>query len=218
MAEPSGELQRLGPVAAVRAEAAWLAGDAQRTSEETRIGLDLAVEKRHPWLAGELAYWQWKCGALGSAPEWIAEPYALQMAGEWQHAAEAWRAQGCPYEAARALAEGDESAQRTAYDEFVRLGAVPAVKRVARSLRELGASVPRGPRPSTQVNPARLTARELEVLELLAHGLRNAEIAKRLFLSPRTVDHHVSSILRKLGAETRGEATAAARRLGVLDR
>ena len=84
-------------------------------------------------------------------------------------------------------------------------------------LRELGAPVPRGPRPSTRENPASLTARELDVLTLLAQGLRNAEIADRLVVSRRTVDHHVSAILRKLDATTRGEAVAAASRLGVLE-
>jgi DNA-binding NarL/FixJ family response regulator len=61
-----------------------------------------------------------------------------------------------------------------------------------------------------------LTNRELDVVRLLAEGLRNAAIAERLFLSPRTVDHHVSSVLRKLGARTRGEAVAAAARLGLV--
>jgi DNA-binding NarL/FixJ family response regulator len=53
------------------------------------------------------------------------------------------------------------------------------------------------------------------VLALVAEGLRNAEIAERLFLSPKTVDHHVSAILRKLPARTRGEAGAQAVRLGL---
>jgi DNA-binding NarL/FixJ family response regulator len=74
---------------------------------------------------------------------------------------------------------------------------------------------PRGPRRTTRQNAAGLTAREVEVLELVADGLRNAEIAERLFLSERTVGHHVSAILRKLGVKTRGEASAVARRNGI---
>jgi DNA-binding NarL/FixJ family response regulator len=89
---------------------------------------------------------------------------------------------------------------------------------VARKLRESGArDVPRGPRAATRANEAELTPRELEVLGLVADGLRNADIAERLFLSTRTVDHHVSAIRRKLGARTRGEAVAAAGRLGLLE-
>jgi DNA-binding NarL/FixJ family response regulator len=90
---------------------------------------------------------------------------------------------------------------------------------VARSLRELGArGLRRGPRAATRENPAGLTARELEVLELLAAGLRDADIAGRLFLSPRTVAHHVSAILRKLGVSNRAQAGPAAGRLGLLPR
>jgi len=78
--------------------------------------------------------------------------------------------------------------------------------------------VPRGPRPATRENPAHLTRREGEVLALVCSGCSNAEIAARLFLSERTVHHHVSAILRKLDVRTRGEAGAAAARLGIVER
>ncbi|HEY1333218.1 MAG TPA: helix-turn-helix transcriptional regulator, partial [Myxococcaceae bacterium] len=111
----------------------------------------------------------------------------------------------------------DDESLRAALDILTRLGARPAAAIVARRLRERGArGVARGPRASTRANPAQLTARESEVLALLAEGLRNAEIAERLFLSHRTVEHHVSAILQKLGARNRGEAVAAARRLALL--
>jgi DNA-binding NarL/FixJ family response regulator len=100
--------------------------------------------------------------------------------------------------------------------ELQRLGARAAATVIARRLRVRGArGLPRGPRPETRENPANLTSRELEVLELVAGGLRNADIAERLFLSERTVAHHVSAILRKLEVSSRGEATAAASRLGL---
>ncbi|MGB8876894.1 MAG: LuxR C-terminal-related transcriptional regulator, partial [Solirubrobacteraceae bacterium] len=76
--------------------------------------------------------------------------------------------------------------------------------------------VPRGPRPRTRENEAGLTPRELEVLALLAEGLRNAQIAKRLVVSERTVDHHVSAILGKLQVRSRSEASARAARLGIV--
>jgi DNA-binding NarL/FixJ family response regulator len=122
---------------------------------------------------------------------------------------------GSQYEAALARAGADnDAALRKSLDELQRLRAEPAVAIVARRLRERGAKgLPRGPRRSTKNNPAGLTAREVEVPGLVAEGLRNAEIAERLHLSQRTVAHHVSAILRKLGVSSRGQAGAVARRL-----
>ena len=217
-ASGGGHLQRLGHVHAARAEAAWLAGDRDRVLDEARVVYDLALEKRHLWFAGELAYWQWKCGVLDSAPDWIAEPYARQIRGDERGAAEAWTQHGCVYESARALAESEAVGDLLeALAVFEKLGAGPAAQAARQSLRSLGASVPRGPRASTRENPAALTVRELEVLALIAEGLRNAEIADRLVVSRRTIDHHVSAILRKLGARTRGEAVAAAAQLGLFE-
>jgi DNA-binding NarL/FixJ family response regulator len=105
-----------------------------------------------------------------------------------------------------------------ALEEAQRMGAKPAAALAAQRLRERGSTVvPRGPRPSTLANPANLTTRELDVLALLTEGLRNADIAARLVISRRTVDHHVATILRKLGVTTRGEAVARALRLGIPD-
>ena len=217
LAMPGGHLQRLGHVHAARAEAVWLAGNAALAADEARAVYELALEKRHLWFAGELAYWQCRAGVLDSWPVWVAEPYRLELAGALRAAADAWLERGCPYEAARALADsGDETLLLEALAGFDRLGAVPAAQDTRRRLRALGSVVPRGRRPSTRANPGELTTRELEVLRHLSTGLRNAEIADELVLSRRTVDHHVSAILRKLGVRTRGEAAAAARETGVL--
>jgi DNA-binding CsgD family transcriptional regulator len=166
------------------------------------------------WRARLLA---WRAGIREDIPPDAAEPYALEMRGEWARAATLWEEIGCPYEAALALADADDDdALRSALVEFQRFGARPAAAIVARRLRKRGArALPRGPRPTTRKNPANLTARELEVLALVAQGLRNAEIADRLFLAQKTVDSHVSAILRKLGVPTRGHASAEAVRLGL---
>lgn len=212
------ELLRVAPVAAARAEAAWLAGKMAAVQQETDAALSLALQRQTPWVAGELACWRWRAGIRDRlAPGAVAVPYALSLAGDSAQAAKVWGKLGCPYEAALALADADaEEPLRRAYDELQTMGARPAAAIVARKLRERGVRrVPRGPRPRTRANPAGLTARELEVLALLAKGLRNAAIAAQLVVSEKTVDHHVSAILRKLDARTRGEAAAEAARLGL---
>jgi ATP/maltotriose-dependent transcriptional regulator MalT len=217
LADPTGELQRIGPVAMARAEAAWLEGHPDVVANDTEAALELAIERRAAWTIGELACWRRRAGVEEEFAGPVAEPYAAELDGDWGRAAELWSQIGCPYEAALALAGADDAdSLRGALDELQALGAQPAAAIVSRRLRELGVkSVPRGPRATTRENPAGLTAREVEVLELVAEGLRNADIAERLFLSEKTVGHHVSAILRKLGVRTRGEASAEAVRLGV---
>ena len=219
-AEPTGELQQFAPAAAARAEAAWLEGRHDDAGEATKAALELALRCSASWEIGELACWRWRAGVDEPAPPGAAEPYTLELAGNWARAAELWKQMGCPYEAALALAGADDDdALRGSLKELQRLGAQPAATIVARRLRERGArGVPRGPRAATRQNPANLTARELDVLALVAEGLRNAQIAERLFLSEKTVGHHVSAILRKLDARTRGEASAQAVRLGLVER
>jgi DNA-binding CsgD family transcriptional regulator len=217
-AEPTGELQRLAPVAAARAEAAWLRGDAAAVAEATAGVAELAAARRQPWPLGELAVWRQRAGLSVPAGE-VSPPAAAELAGDHAGAAALWADLGCPYEAALSLAAaGDEASLRRSLAELQRLGATAPAKVVARRLRERGVrDIPRGPYAASRTNAAGLTAREVEILTLLAEPLRNVEIAQRLVLSPRTVDHHVSSILAKLGARDRVEAAAEARRLGLAE-
>jgi DNA-binding CsgD family transcriptional regulator len=221
LARGTGEVQRLALVAAARAEARWLAGESGEVAGETDAALAQALHYRHRWLTGQLAVWRRGAGLVDAFdPDAVAEPFRLEVDGDHEAAAERWSALGCPYEAALALAHADDdAAQRRGLAELQRLGARAAARRVARGLRERGMrDVSRGPRAVTRENPAGLTARELEVLALVADGLRNAEIAGRLFLSEKTVAHHVSAILRKLGVATRSQAGAEAARLGIVER
>ncbi|MCA1826898.1 MAG: AAA family ATPase [Myxococcales bacterium] len=208
LATQTGELQRIGPARIARSEAAWLGGDEERARAEAKGGLALALTRREPWIAGELLVCARRAGLRVRPPRWCAKPFRDQLRGRQGQAVREWKRLDCPFEAALALAEsGKVDDLRQAFAELDGSGMVAAAARVARRLRELGASkVPRGRRASTRVHPAGLTAREAEIVALLGERLSNAEIAQRLFISPKTVDHHVSAILAKLGVRTRSEA------------
>jgi DNA-binding CsgD family transcriptional regulator len=217
LAERQGQLPALAEVAAARAEKAWLEGRLEEVARETDAALDLAVRRGASREVGELARWRWRAGIREPTP-CASGPDAATLAGDWEQAARLWAELGCPYEAALALADGDDAdAALRALGELHRLGARAPAAIVTQRLRERGVRVPRGPNAAARQNPAGLTARELEVLTLLADGLRNAEIAARLVVSPRTVDHQVSAVLRKLGAHTRAEAAAMALRGGLTE-
>lgn len=221
LAERTGQLMRLGPVRAERAEAALLDGDPTLALEEARAVQDLVFARGNHWLRGEFAWLLWQAGERSVPTDALAEPYALLFAGDFAGAAAVWREIGCPYEEACALAESDDpESVRRAIASFEQLGAQPAMKHAIRRLRELGVRdlppVRRGPRASTRANPAGLTQRETEVLLLLAEGLRNTDIAERLYLTPKTVGQHITAIHGKLGVETRTEAVRAAAKLGLI--
>jgi DNA-binding CsgD family transcriptional regulator/tetratricopeptide (TPR) repeat protein len=205
-------------VRTARAEAAWLTGDLRRAATEVEAGLAVVHEATNPWLVGELDFWARRIGVDWVPPSSaLPEPYAFFLAGHPDKAATAWAALGCPYEEALALAESDDQESlRRALDICQGLGAVPLANRVSERLRSMGAQrIARGPRASTRANPAGLSNREVEVLVLLAQGLRNVDIAERLVVSTRTVDHHVSTLLMKLGAENRSDASQKAREFGL---
>jgi len=212
IANLNGHLQQTGLVASARAEAAWLEGRYAAVPGEAQDCLKLAQELGDPWIAGELACWQRRAGLAVEHAGVAAEPFALQFADDWAGAARCWQVLGCPYEAALALADSqDEQHLRKALATFNELGARPAAAVVAGRLRALGVRrLPRVPRETTARNPAGLTGRELEVAGLLVQGLGNTDIAARLMLSPKTVEHHVSAVLRKLCIQSRRDVRSAA--------
>jgi DNA-binding CsgD family transcriptional regulator len=207
------ELQHVSALATARAEAAWLAGDREGVIREAKPAYVLAQQTADSHISGQLAVWLCRANALDGQRTCIAEPYASEIAGEWRAAAKAWKELGCPYEQATLLAlHGSESDKREALTIFESLGASPAARTLRKQFRTEGVKgVPRGARPSTQSNPHGLTRREVEILALLSEGLRNSTIADRLFISEKTVAHHVSSILMKLGVPSRAEAVRACR-------
>jgi DNA-binding CsgD family transcriptional regulator/tetratricopeptide (TPR) repeat protein len=216
LAERTGELTLIAPVALALTEGAWLRGDLPGARDLIRGVLDRSDQPLTTQHRGHLISWAVRLGEEHEAPAGTPRHVALQINGRWQEAADAWHALGRPYERALALLEvSTPPALTEAFDILDRLGGGPAAALVAERLRSLGERVPRGVRPSTRANPAGLTAREIEVLQLVVDGLTNGEIAARLFVSDKTVEHHVSRILVKLGVTSRREAARTAHQLDL---
>jgi DNA-binding CsgD family transcriptional regulator/tetratricopeptide (TPR) repeat protein len=217
LAADTGEVQRIVPTAVARAEAAWTLDDRAAVARELapldRFGSELFV----PWELAELDWWRRIAGLEVPTRPGTPEPFAQMAAGDWLGAATTWQRLGCPWWQGVCLAHVESvDAAREGIELLAAHGAVETRTAVLRDRRRSGQAVPRGPRQQTRANPGGLTTRELEVLELVADGLTNAQLADRLFLSEKTVDHHVSSVLRKLGEPNRAAAAAAARHRGLL--
>jgi DNA-binding CsgD family transcriptional regulator len=220
LADRNGQLIRLWPVRAARAEAALLADDKTRARQELLAVRDSVFTRTNHWHRGELAWLLWQAGDRDVPTDNLAEPYTLQIAGDYAAAAAAWHDLGCPYEEACALAESDNPAlvgRATAILDT--LGARPALRQANQRLRALGVRDPRplrrDPPAAIGASPHGLTARELEVLRLLAAGHSNRELGDLLFISPATAARHVANIYAKLGVESRAQATAYAHQHGL---
>jgi DNA-binding CsgD family transcriptional regulator len=208
----------VAPVADARSELYLWTGDAERAQAVARETLArITPAGINEFLIGRLAYRLWRAGGDDPVPELAAEPFRLMISGDWAAAADAWGRRGATYLRAEALAAGDDAAAGEALRILDDLGATRAADFHRAELRRRGVvRVPRGPRRATAEHKAGLTPRQVDVLALLVGGLSNREIADRLTLSPKTVDHHVHALLRKLGVSSRGHAAAEARRLDLV--
>jgi DNA-binding CsgD family transcriptional regulator len=197
-------------------EAAWLRGDHALAQAHLREARDSPAARRFARPAGDLAVWAARLGVDFAPPENATEAVTLELEGDWRGAIRSWKELDAPYEAALAALRGSDRAAAGALAELKRLGAAGAARAFTRERAALGARTPRGPRRSTLAHPAGLTRREQEVLDMLATGATNPAIAAGLHLSERTVAHHVSAVLAKLGAPTRMAAVEQARARGLL--
>lgn len=206
----TGELTRILPVLELQVEHALTSGRAPPVERLAQVRRTVGAEPlRQGGLAGRYAAWARLSGTPHPAPATAPPPHAAMMAGQWQSAAKRFEAVGWTHDQALMLAqEGSPEALREACELARSVQSVPLERYVCRRLEEIGVPVRRGPLASTRSNPARLTNRQLEVLALVGSGMANSAIAEELHISSRTVEHHVSSILTKLGARTRAEAVA----------
>lgn len=220
LAEQIGEPLRRLSVLAGLAEVAWVTGredDRVHDYAVTRLA-ELGSMPGAEWGAGQLGAWLRRLGLPVAATAHVAEPYRLVADGRVADAARWWRLMGDPFAEAMTWTDSASADERV---QGVRLldsiGAVGTADRVRVALRQEGLGVvPQRPRESTRANPAGLTNRQLEVAQLVARGFSNAEIAGRLFISPKTADHHVSAILTKLGVPNRRAVVVGAAQLGLV--
>ena len=200
-----------------RAEAAWLEGNLDLARSEIERVVPV-IDNVDPWQRGAVAVWFRRLGVPYDSDGAVAEPQRLLLDGNTDESAALWLSLNCPVEAAMALYDGGSEPQlRQALAIFDGLGAAASASVVRARMRDIGIrSIPVGARSATRANPSGLTRRESEVLELITRGATNAQIAESLFISRKTVDHHVSAILAKLGAPTRTAAAAEAERRGLV--
>jgi DNA-binding CsgD family transcriptional regulator/tetratricopeptide (TPR) repeat protein len=205
-----------GPtLVAALAEAAWLTN---RTPDIATIVKRVTVgEVATEWEGGELAWWL-RAAGVEDDPAWqIARPFRLMLDGRHAAAAQEWQDLGCPLWAALSLAcSPDLEDGRRALAIAGDLGACGVGAAIRRDRHAAGLPLPRAARSLPRRAGVSLTARQHEVLGLLAEGASNSQIAFRLHLSERTVEHHVAAVLRSLGAPSRAAAIALAVRAGYL--
>jgi DNA-binding CsgD family transcriptional regulator len=204
----TGELQRMVPVLELQVERAMTTGRSLPIASFDRLAAMVGdAPLQTGCLGGRVAATAVLCGLRRSFAGRLPDPHAAMLAGDWRGAADRYEAVGWMHDRAFMLSLLDDGdALREALAIARGLGARPLERRIARRMRQSGIRVPRGPVASTRSNPAGLTDRQIDVLELVRAGLSNADIASRLYISPRTVEHHVSGVFAKLGVSSRLEA------------
>lgn len=211
------ELQRIIPVMVAFLEFEWLTGKTIIAKEDIEQTAKLMQKAGIEAEKNEFAFWMAKSLRKMPASNITALKYDTSSKEKIRKAAAFWEKAGCPYEQALVLSEGQEEDKKKAIAIILELDATAVAEKMKQEMRNLGIkNIPRGIRSSTRSNAAFLTAREMDILQLLKGELPNREIAAQLYISPKTVDHHISSILFKLDADSRSKAVTEAVRMGIL--
>lgn len=217
MAFITNEYKRILPISTACLEFEWLTGTKILPDNELEICLRLLKIADSGSLNSEFVYWYQKARNEKYTIDNPYPAYGLMEAGHINEAARFWESLNCPFERALTLMEGNEEEKKQAFLIFQEIGATAFAEKLKLLMRSTGIrKIPRGKRISTMQNPAHLTNREIDVLLLIQKGAQNKEIASSLFISSKTVDHHISSLLFKLDAANRMNAVKEGIRLGIL--
>lgn len=211
------ELQRIIPALVALLEYEWIKGEQFIEKEALDTTISMVEQMGNIYENSEFAFWLMKARKQAVSLREYYEGYQSSNQKSATKNAALWEKSGCAYQQALALFDGNEDDKREAIALIQKLGAQTVYEKLKSQMRSSGIkSIPRGIRKSTQSNPALLTGRELDVLQLLNEGMQNKEIAARLFISAKTVDHHISSLLYKLEAKSRVKAVQEAIKMGIL--
>ena len=211
------EHQRIIPLVIAILQYEWLSEMSMLSDKELTTSIDLVQKVTAITLNSEFDFWLKKVRKQDIQLPKLYEPYQLLKDGEVHLSASFWEKKHCYFEQAMALFEGDEEDKKAALTILQQMEANAICEKIKMEMRAGGIKkIPRGQRESTKTNPMNLTNRELDVLQLLQKGIQNKEIAQSLFISPKTVDNHISNILFKLDVNSRSKAVHEAVRLNIL--
>lgn len=211
------EMQRVIPVTVALLEYEWITGTSLIETPELTSILSRAEQVGNAYENSELAFWLLKTRKQQWRPKVMLNEYNVSSPKMVMKAAVAWGKSGCHYQQALTLFEGTDDNKRKAISIAQSLSANAVCEKMKFEMRASGIKrIPRGINKVTQSNSALLTRRELDVLQLMKKGLQNKEIASQLFISTKTVDHHISAILFKLDVNSRVKAVKEAVRLEII--
>jgi DNA-binding CsgD family transcriptional regulator/tetratricopeptide (TPR) repeat protein len=239
------ELQRIIPVLLAQLEYEWIKGERLVSDETIDSTIDMIARMGYVNESSEFAFWLLLVRKRVLVLPEVFAGWRVDGAAHVASAAAVWEGIGSPYSRALVLFVGDAEARRKAPVLFAdddearkkapllfagdddsrrkalmlvqELGAGAVVQRMKMELRAAGVkNLPRGARETTKSNAAFLTPREIDVLRCLKEGMKNKEIAARLFISAKTVDHHISAVLLKLDVDSRAKAVNEAIRRKII--